>query len=301
MQAHILAVNDVLQRQTIVASLGAELVQDSAFSTDFTGPYWENPDGTWSIDTVAGTAHHEQGDFDIDYPNSGGSIQQDIGIEDGKEYLVTFTVDSISFVNSGHRYVHIKFVVGGVSQITGGTINKVGTYTTIIPSAPADTWVGIFVECGINTTVTISNIHVREAYPVVLTQANILAVNDINQAQALDNVTLSQGYILAVAGLLQSQTIDNITLQLSALAPQDISQAQSIDAVSLTEYAVLSVNDLTQSQVIDIVNLGGLIIGELAGTIVIYAKMGGDIVVFESLSGSPAIYESLSGTVATRH
>ena len=120
----------------------------------------------------------------------------------------------------------------------------------------------------------------------VLTVAHNLAVQDIAQGQTIDAVTLTQHYILAVAELTQGQLIDNVTATVGALAVNDLLQGQNIDAVSLTEHAVLAVDSLTQAQIIDIVNLGGLVIGSLDGTLVAYALIDGEIVTRTLLSQS---------------
>lgn len=123
---------------------------------------------------------------------------------------------------------------------------------------------------------------------VTLTQDGVLSVADLSQPQVIDAATLTQHYILAVDDLLQAQSLDNVTLSLvgSTVAPDDIAQGQSIDSAGLTEHAVLAVNDLSQAQIIDIVTLGGLVIGCLEGTIVMYALMDGEVTLFTTLDGT---------------
>lgn len=123
---------------------------------------------------------------------------------------------------------------------------------------------------------------------VTLTQAGILAVNELSQGQTLDAVTLTQAYILAINDLTQNQTLDNVTLNVGAytITPDDISHLQTLDGVTLTQYHVLSVDDLTQSQILDAVTLGGLVIGSLNGTLVVYALLDGELTVMPLLDGT---------------
>lgn len=134
-----------------------------------------------------------------------------------------------------------------------------------------------------------------------LTVAHNLAVQGIAQGQSVDVLALTQHYVLAVAGLLQGQLLDNVTASLGAILADDLLQGQSVDAALLTEHAVLSVAGLTQSQLIDIVNLGGLVIGSLDGTLVAYALVEGEIVTRALLAADLDSDALLTGTLRTLH
>ena len=108
----------------------------------------------------------------------------------------------------------------------------------------------------------------------------------------MDATALVQHYQIQVSALLQQQTLDNVTLSLggSTLTLADLLQGQAIDAVGLTEYAILSVNDLTQAQILDAVTLGGLVIGELQGTLVVYALVDGEVTTYSLFDGNVTLH-----------
>lgn len=127
---------------------------------------------------------------------------------------------------------------------------------------------------------------------LTLTQAGVLSIADLTQAQLLDAAALTQHYVLVVADLLQSHLLDNVTLSLSgaSLAIADMGQAQLLDAPGLVQHAVIAVQDLTQQQILDIATLGGLVIGELQGTIVVYALVGGEVRCYSALDGTITLH-----------
>lgn len=84
-----------------------------------------------------------------------------------------------------------------------------------------------------------------------------LAVNGLNQAQALDSAILTQRNTLAPANTSQPQTLDNDTLTVHGiLNPNGINQTQTLDAVtSLIQHNALAPNTLSQSQTLGTVTL----------------------------------------------
>ena len=142
-----------------------------------------------------------------------------------------------------------------------------------------------------------------------LTQHNVLAGQDLSQGQTIDNAVLVvagalnadpltqsqiieaaalvQNYVLSGQDLTQSQEIDSGVLSTGIdLTAQDLAHAQTIDAGALTQYHVLTADSLTQAQILQAASLGGVVIGELEGEIVIYAAIGGDVYTFPALSGT---------------
>ena len=79
-----------------------------------------------------------------------------------------------------------------------------------------------------------------------------VTVNQIDQAQTIDQITLTQQSVITIGGLYQAQTIDEITLQQGgSLALNNLSMIQTINQVNLTQAHIVSVNDLSQLQAVD--------------------------------------------------
>jgi hypothetical protein len=121
---------------------------------------------------------------------------------------------------------------------------------------------------------------------------NLIAAG-MDQSQSVTSPGLTAHALIAVADLLNAGVLREPSLTQTALSLMigDISQVQNMDAASLTGHSIIAVRDLTHAQILDIVTYGGLIIGELAGEIVIYSMVAGD---FEA-------YPHLSGTAHTLH
>lgn len=121
----------------------------------------------------------------------------------------------------------------------------------------------------------------------VLVVAGALNANPLTQSQIIEAAALVQNYVLSGQDLTQSQEIDSGVLSTGIdLTAQDLAHAQTIDAGALTQYHVLTADSLTQAQILQAASLGGVVIGELEGEIVIYAAIGGDVYTFPALAGT---------------
>ena len=120
----------------------------------------------------------------------------------------------------------------------------------------------------------------QELGTVTLQQAGSITVQDLSQAQTLAEVELIQGYAVQVASLLQGQALDSVTMTLGGalVSPDSITQGQTLGSPALEEFAVIQVNDLTQAQLLDVVRFGGVVIGEVNGTLVLYSLLDGNLV-----------------------
>jgi len=114
---------------------------------------------------------------------------------------------------------------------------------------------------------------------VSLVQKNSLSVFGLDQSQQIAVVSIFESGALSVDGLLQLSALDSLTLTPGGalLVVDQLQSSQSVDQVVLTERAVLSINELSQAQITDIVTLGGVVVGELDGTLIFYSLMDGDI------------------------
>ena len=92
---------------------------------------------------------------------------------------------------------------------------------------------------------------------VVLTQHQVLVVADSAQAQTTENVVLAQNYgPLTVADVAQAQAIENVVLvQHQVLVVADSAHAQAIEEPALTQHQVLVVDDSAQLQTVENVDL----------------------------------------------
>ena len=194
-------------------------------------------------------------------------------------------------------------LIDGVTLTAAGVLAVAGIDQAQLIDATALTQAGILSVADISQDNAIDNVTLTVAGSlaiqgvtqnnlidgVTLTQAGTLSIADLTQSQIIDVAALTQHYTIAVNSLLQGHTLDGVTLSLggSIVAPDDIGQGQTIDPAGLTEYAVLSVNDLTQSQLLDIVNLGGLVVGCLEGTLVVYALVDGTLTQYSLLDATP--------------
>jgi len=89
-----------------------------------------------------------------------------------------------------------------------------------------------------------------------LTQTNSLSANSINQSQTIDQPILTQQNILSTDDINQSQTIDSLILtQAHILSVNDITQSQTIDNITLSVAGALLVNNLSQTQTIDLASI----------------------------------------------
>lgn len=87
---------------------------------------------------------------------------------------------------------------------------------------------------------------------VAITQHGVLAVNDVSQGQSADNVVVTIPGVLIVQDAGQVQTIDSVVLlQHNVLVVAAIDQSQSIDPVSITQHNVLAIDDVNQDQAIE--------------------------------------------------
>jgi hypothetical protein len=121
----------------------------------------------------------------------------------------------------------------------------------------------------------------------ILTVAGALDVDGVSQSQVLEALTLVQNNILAPAGLAQEAALEATTINAAALGitPAGIEQVMAIGPTGLTQYHVLAVSDLAQDQILEAARFGGLVIGELAGKVVVYAALNSKIAILPALSG----------------
>ena len=93
-----------------------------------------------------------------------------------------------------------------------------------------------------------------------LTQQNTLAIQDTAQAQTIDNLDLTQAHNLVIADTAQAQTINNLNLvQSHNLEINGTAQSQTSDNIDLTQAHNLSIDDTAQSQTSDnlVLSVGG--------------------------------------------
>ena len=87
---------------------------------------------------------------------------------------------------------------------------------------------------------------------LTLTQDHALVIDAITQAQTLENVTITQVHELVIANLTQAQTLDNLTVTIvTNLVIADLIQAQTLDNLTLTQVHELVIAALTQAQALD--------------------------------------------------
>lgn len=91
---------------------------------------------------------------------------------------------------------------------------------------------------------------------VVLTQHQVLGIQNTTQAQTAGTITLTQHQVLGVNNSSQAQTSDNVTLiQHQILGVNGATQLQTCNNVVLTQHQVLVINGATQGQTSDNVEL----------------------------------------------
>jgi hypothetical protein len=87
---------------------------------------------------------------------------------------------------------------------------------------------------------------------VAITQVHSLLADDVTQSQSIDDISITQVHILLVQDVQQSQQLGNLDItQLHVLAIDNLSQAQLIDNLDITQAHLLTVQNLSQTQAID--------------------------------------------------
>ncbi len=85
---------------------------------------------------------------------------------------------------------------------------------------------------------------------VALTQHNLLVIANATQAQVVDALVLAQHNILAVQDMAQAQAADALVLGVGLLVAH-AAQAQGVENIALTQHNALAVQDMAQAQATD--------------------------------------------------
>ena len=118
------------------------------------------------------------------------------------------------------------------------------------------------------------------AFTVTIFGGATVSPAGVEQAQTLDTVTLTQAYLINLDEVTQAQVLDDVGLIVgSALILAAIEQNQSLGDVQVTQANTLALDELTQEQVVASTRLGSLVIGYLEGELTIVLALEGDITI----------------------
>ena len=132
---------------------------------------------------------------------------------------------------------------------------------------------------------------VTNAFTVTIFAGATLSPAGVEQAQRLDTVTLTQAYLVTLDEVTQAQLLDDVSLQAgSDLLLAAIEQNQSLGDVQVTQANTLALNELTQEQIVASTRLGSLVIGYLEGELTIVLAIEGEIDIQLALEGDITIH-----------
>jgi hypothetical protein len=192
------------------------------------------------------------------------------------------SVDAASLVVSG------SIVVQAVSQSVDLAIPNLTQAHVLLPVGVVQSQfieTTSLAEIGVLSPDGVGQAHSIDAALLVVSGA--LEVQGLSQVQILESLVLLQNNVLAPLGVMQEQSVDTVSLVAAApdVSPNSVLQLQSIDDSILSQYNVISIDSITQQQILDATNLGGLVVGELAGKVVVYAALNSKIAILPALSG----------------
>lgn len=117
-----------------------------------------------------------------------------------------------------------------------------------------------YVKCTVvyNLSLTIQDVaQTQSIESPVLTQHNVLAVDNVVQVQAVDSFQLGVG--LVISNVTQTQVIEELVLTAHEAAIQldidNVIQTQAVESPALTQYNVLAIDNVVQTQSIDVPTL----------------------------------------------
>lgn len=122
----------------------------------------------------------------------------------------------------------------------------------------------------------------------VVQVAGSISPDDVSLPLILDTLTIVQRHTIPVDDVDLSLQVDSTTVTSAGItvAPADVALSLSVDQSAITQYHVITPDDISIDLLVDVVSLGGLVIGELEGTIYIYAALDGSVKAFPALSGT---------------
>lgn len=207
---------------------------------------------------------------DVVYSHLTANASSVRGYEDGSQAAVDTSIAG------DNQFVTAKTIkIGTYYDLTSGRSLKcmVGRVRLRLSALSADwiatehanmdassNWVTVGTWADSGAAVVVQDLNQAQSLDnVSLTQQNVLSTDDLNQAQQLDNVTLSISTALVVQSLNQVQSLGVVSLiQHNALSVASLNQAQQLDGVLLTQHNALGVNDLLQLQQLDNVTLSDI-------------------------------------------